>query len=101
MASANTHTANDTTFDAEVLQSPVPVLVDFWAEWCGPCRMIGPMLDQIADETTGQAKVVKVNVDECRDLALRYQVRSIRCCCFSRAARWRIRLWVPARPRTL
>jgi thioredoxin 1 len=77
MASANTHTANDTTFDAEVLQSPVPVLVDFWAEWCGPCRMIGPMLDQIADETTGQAKVVKVNVDECRDLALRYQVRSI------------------------
>jgi len=70
-------TLNETNFQSEVLDSNVPVLVDFWAEWCGPCKMIGPVIDQLADDVGGQAKVGKVNVDDARELAARYNVRSI------------------------
>ncbi|MGC8783345.1 MAG: thioredoxin [Armatimonadota bacterium] len=64
-------------FDVEVLQSSVPVLVDFWAVWCGPCRAIAPHVEAISQEYAGRAKVVKVNVDEEPELALRYGIQSI------------------------
>jgi thioredoxin 1 len=64
-------------FDKEVLQSEVPVLVDFWAVWCGPCRMIAPAVDAVAQEFAGKAKVYKLNVDENPDIAARYGVQSI------------------------
>jgi thioredoxin 1 len=67
----------ETNFDSEVINSSVPVLVDFWAEWCGPCKMIGPIIDQLSSELGEQAKVGKVNVDNARDLAVKYNVRSI------------------------
>src|SRR5947199_4218628 len=67
----------DTTFDHEVLQSEKPVLVDFWAEWCGPCHAVAPVLDKIAAEHEGDLKLVKVNIDEEQDLAVRYGVQSI------------------------
>jgi thioredoxin 1 len=68
---------NDQTFDAEVLKSTTPVLVDFWAEWCGPCRSLIPSIDALADEKAGRLKVVKVNVDESPDAPSKYGVRSI------------------------
>lgn len=68
---------NTDNFDAEVINADMPVLVDFWAEWCGPCRMIAPILDQVAAETAGQLKVVKVNVDENQAVAQRFAIRGI------------------------
>jgi len=77
MASDKVINVTTATFQSEVLDSPVPVLVDFWAEWCGPCRMIGPVLDEIAGEKGPAVKIAKVNVDQEQDLAVRYGVRSI------------------------
>ena len=68
---------SQTNFQAEVIDSTVPVLVDFWAEWCGPCKAIGPLIEQLSEEVSGQAKVGKLNVDEARDLSVKYGVRSI------------------------
>ena len=67
----------ESNFETEVLSSPVPVVVDFWATWCGPCKMISPIVDQVAKEVAGVAKVGKVNVDEASALATRYNIRSI------------------------
>lgn len=64
-------------FDATLAAAETPVLVDFWADWCGPCQMLGPVIDEIAGDQEGKAVVAKVNVDEAQDLAVRYQVRSI------------------------
>lgn len=67
----------DASFDAEVLKSGVPVMVDFWAPWCGPCKMIAPMVDEIARDYAGKAKAVKVNTDASPTIASQYGVRSI------------------------
>ncbi len=67
----------DNNFQAEVLESEVPVLVDFWAPWCGPCRMVAPVVEEIAKERAGELKVVKLNTDENQQTAIQYNVRSI------------------------
>jgi thioredoxin 1 len=77
MAGQNTLTFTDAAWDAEVLNSDKPVLVDFWAEWCGPCRMMSPTIDAVADEYAGKAKVGKLNVDENGGTAMRYGIRGI------------------------
>lgn len=77
MAGNNTLAFTTDSFDTDVLQSDLPVLVDFWAEWCGPCRMIAPTVDSFADEYAGKVKVGKVNVDEHSSIAARYNVRGI------------------------
>lgn len=74
---ANAIEATETTFDEEVLGSEKPVIVDFWAQWCGPCHMVAPVLDQIVDERGGDVRLVKVNIDEQPGLAQRYGVMSI------------------------
>jgi len=75
--SEHIHYVTDDTFDAEVLQSPQPVLVDYWAEWCGPCKMIAPILDDIATEYAGRLKVAKLNIDDNQTTPTSYGVRGI------------------------
>jgi thioredoxin 1 len=77
MAGANTLTFTDAGWDMEVLNSEVPVLVDFWAEWCGPCRMMTPTVDAVAEAYAGRLKVGKLNVDENGATSMRYNVRGI------------------------
>ena len=68
---------DESNFDRELTQDDKPVIVDFWAEWCGPCKMIAPLLDEIAREKAGSVKVAKVNVDENQSLSLKYNIRAI------------------------
>src|SRR5574343_931905 len=73
----NVHKTSTATFSTDVIKSPKPVLVDFWAEWCGPCRILGPILDELATEVGDKALICKVNVDENGELAQQYGIRGI------------------------
>lgn len=77
MASEKIVNISSENWKTEVIESTLPVLVDFWAEWCAPCRAIGPVLDELAEELVGKAKIAKVNVDENQQLAAEFSVRSI------------------------
>jgi thioredoxin 1 len=77
MSSQNVTAATDDNFDAEVLKSGKPVLVDFWAPWCGPCKAIGPVVEELAEQLKDSVKIMKLNVDESQKTALNYNVRSI------------------------
>ena len=73
----NVHQVSDTSFDGDILKSEVPVLVDFWAPWCGPCRSVSPIVDDLATQYKDKIKVAKINVDESTVVAMKYQVTSI------------------------
>ena len=77
MADKNTVPVTDQTFETDVLKASVPVLVDFWAEWCGPCRALGPKLEEIAGELKGKVQIVKLNIDENPTIPAKYGVRGI------------------------
>src|SRR3978361_2408670 len=74
---SNAKTVTDSSFDADVLNSEDTIMVDFWAEWCGPCRAVSPILDQIAEEHSDKIKIVKLNVDDNPQIAAKYQITSI------------------------
>ena len=73
----NTYTINDINFDEEVKNSPIPILVDFWAEWCGPCKQIGPILEEIGETKKDKLKILKLNIDENQQTPQKYGVRGI------------------------
>ena len=73
----NLHQVSDASFDQDILKSDKPVLVDFWAPWCGPCRSVAPIVEELANQYAGKVKVAKINVDESSDVAMKYEVTSI------------------------
>lgn len=75
--SEHIHHVTDSNFDSEVLQENLPVLVDYWAEWCGPCKMIAPILDDVAQEYAGRLKVAKINIDDNQDTPAKFGIRGI------------------------
>lgn len=75
--SEHIHHVTDASFDADVLKSDVPVLVDFWAEWCGPCKMIAPSLEELASEYSGKLKIAKINIDENQDTPRKFGIKGI------------------------
>jgi thioredoxin 1 len=77
MENSETITLNESNFDRELTQDDKPMIVDFWAEWCGPCKMIAPLLDEIAREKAGVVKIAKVNVDDNQSLSFKYNIRAI------------------------
>ena len=92
MENSATITVDESTFDREVTRSDKPVIVDFWAEWCGPCKLIAPLLDEIAREKADTIKVAKVNVDENQNLSFKYNIRAIPALLFLRTGSFVIKL---------
>ena len=90
---SNLTSVTSANFDLEVMNSDKPVLVDFWAEWCGPCKALTPVLEEIATEMNGKANVVKVNVDQASDLAQKYGIRGIPTLIFFKKIYFRILNW--------
>jgi thioredoxin 1 len=77
MANDNVSQVSDASFEGDILKSEIPVLVDFWAPWCGPCRSVAPIVEDLATQYAGKIKVAKINVDESTEVAMRYQITSI------------------------
>ena len=89
MQNSETITLNEANFDRELTQDDKPMIVDFWAEWCGPCKMIAPLLDEIAREKAGAVKIAKVNVDDNQSLSFKYNIRAIPALLFFKNGRLR------------